>query len=1019
MFEWIIKTSLNNRGLVLVLALIFISVGIYSFGKIPLDAFPETTPVMVQVASNAPSMSPLEIELQVALPIEKALVGCPGLVEIRSISKTGFCQVTLIFNDKTEVYFARQQVSERLAGIDLPRGAEAPEMNPASSGLGEIFHYIIESPGRSLMELTTMHEWEIKPRLSAISGVAEVNTWGGFNRRGEILLDLEKMMSYGFSLHEVNEKIKKSQKTIGGGVFKRGGESQNIQVSSRFKNIKEALDIVVGHDQKGNPILLKHISTVQIGHEIRRGAVTTMGKGEAVLGLGFILFGENSYALSKKMLKAATEIQSSLPDDIHLKIVYQRNILVERVIDTVKENLSEGAVLVIIVLFLLLGHVRAGILVSLVIPLSMLFAFVGMEQTGMAITLLSIGAIDFGLLVDSSIIIVENCLRHLVMDSDGDRKAVILKAAMEVRDPTMFGELIILIVFLPVFTLQGVEGKLFTPMALTMVLALLGAMIFSLTLLPVLASFILPKKVRETETFLIRGLKYLYRPLLTICLKLRVIVFIGAISLLAFTFSLFPGLGAEFLPRLYEMSIVINTVRLAGIDLNESVRYGLKIEQFLLKHFPDEIDKIWTRYGAPQTATDPMGIELSDIFITLKNKLNWKKARTQEELIVVMRKALAPFPGQRLIFTQPIEMRVNEMIAGIRSDIGIKIFGKDFEQLKELGDKVHTTLEKIDGVADLSVEQLTGQPLLMVEMKRKKMAQLGIDSHHVFDFISSLPGIAVGEITDGEQHYPLVSRIKDASLLSPEKLLKMTIPLGNNQFIPVKEVLILKEIDGPSTVTHEWQKRRLVVQCNVRGTDLAGVANQVKNELTTKIKWPDGYYFKMSGQFLNYERGKNRLMLIAPFALVLIFFLIYLTIDSIRDSLIIFLAAPFSIAGGILALYFRKMPFTIPAGIGFIAVCGIGVLASLVLITMIRIGRNSESDIEEVIFTASLNRLRPILTTALTTILGFIPMALNTGLGAEIQRPLATVVIGGIITANLLTLFVLPAVYLIFGEREN
>ncbi|MDF1663930.1 MAG: CusA/CzcA family heavy metal efflux RND transporter [Planctomycetota bacterium] len=1020
LLDAIVSWSLDNRAIVIVVAIISAGLGLYSAFHLPIDAFPDTTPVQVQINTVAPALAPSEIEQQITFPVEQAMSGLPGLETVRSISKFGLSQVTVIFDDSIDIYFARQLIAERLQTVSLPKDRERPQMGPVSTGLGEVYHYLVTSKKRSLRELTTLHDWVVKPRMRSVPGVAEVNTWGGERKQYHVIVNLDRLTKFELTLDAVSNALRKNNLNVGGGNLSQGGELQLLRGIALTTGLEQIRNIVIkAHD--GTPIRIRDIAQVKIGHEIKRAAVTANGQGETVLGLGFMLMGQNSHDVTKAMAKRMENIKKDLPEDVEIKTVYERTDLVDNVIETVKKNLLEGAILVVAILFIFLGNLRAGLIVVSAIPLSMLFAFNGMLQFGIAGSLMSLGAIDFGLIVDSSVIMVENSVRRLSLEQDSPRSVleIVRDASLEVRRPTMFGELIIMIVYLPILTLEGVEGKLFRPMALTVIFALAGSLILSLTLMPVLTSLLLPRKIKEKENVLVRAAKWLYRPLVRFAMRGRYFVIVFALALVGLASWFSQSIGAEFVPRLSEMGIVINTVRLSGISLEESVRYGTKLEQLILKEFPDEVENVWTRTGTPEVATDPMGIELSDVFVTLKPRDQWTRATTQEDLMAAMRQEFDGLPGMRMLYTQPIEMRVNEMIAGIRGDLGIKIFGDDLRVLKAKGAELERILRAIPGAVDPYTEQITGQPVLEVVVKQDEIARYGIPARDVLDLIEAIGGIEIGEIREDQRRFNLLIRLGDRFRHDPDAVRDLTVLTVDGKRVPLSRLTDIRSVEGPSTITREWQRRRIVVQCNVSGRDVSGFVAEVRQRLETELDLPDGYHIEYGGQFEQLQRAQLRLMIVVPLALAMIFFLLYVSTHSVWDTLIIFTGAPFATIGGIFALWIREMPFTISAGVGFVAVCGVAMLNGLVLVETIKtlIGRGCEfaTAIEE----GALQRLRPVLMTALVAGLGFVPMALNTGVGSEIQRPLATVVVGGVISDCLLTLLALPALYFILGSSPQ
>ena len=1016
MLNAIITWSLNHRFLVIALTVLMAAGGIGALLRLPVDAFPDTTPVQVQINTTAPALSPLEIEQQITFPVEQSIAGLPSLDEVRSISKFGLSQVTVTFDDGTDIYFARQLVMERIQTVELPDGISRPEMGPVATGLGEIYHYLVTSPNHTLRELTTLHDWVIKPRLRSVPGIAEVNTWGGQRKQYHVLADPARLVKFDFTLDDVLQALETNNLNVGGGYIVQAGELHLVQGVSLTTNLEQIGNIVISaHD--GVPVRIRDIGEVREGHEIRRGATSANGTGEVVLGLGFMLMGENSHEVTTQLRKRMAEIQKALPEGVTITPVYERTELVDQVLETVKENLLEGALLVVAVLFIFLGNLRAGLIVAVAIPLSMLFAAQGMLRLGIAGSLMSLGAIDFGLIVDSSVIMIENSVRRL---SSADSRTSVLEtvraAAIEVRKPTMYGELIIAAVFLPVLTLEGIEGKLFRPMALTLLFALAGSLILSLTLMPVLASFVLRKGASERENWFVRATKRAYAPVVRFSIQHRRAVVTGAVVLLIAGAGLSTLIGSEFIPRLSEGGIVINTVRLSGISLEESVRYGTQIEKIILANFPDEVRYIWTRTGTAEVATDPMGIELSDVFITLQPRNQWTRAKTQDELVARMSDDLAGLPGMRVIFTQPIEMRVNEMIAGIRTDVGIKVFGDDLDELARIAAEVGKVVDAIDGSADVYVEQITGQPVLQVQVNQDAVARHGVSAKHVLEMVEAIGGISVGEIREGQRRFDLMVRLPQQYRSDPEAVRKILIPTATGGRVPLHRLASIKQIEGPSTITREWQRRRIVVQCNVRERDVGGFVEEARRRIAEEVSLPQGYFVSFAGQFEHMERARLRLNIVVPAALLLVFFLLYTSMNSVRDALIIFTGAPFAALGGLIALWVRGMPFTVSAGVGFVAVSGVAMLAGLVLVSSIKRMLSDGSSLEESIELSAITRLRPILMTTLVAALGFVPMAINTGVGAEVQRPLATVVIGGVLSANALTLIVLPAIYRMFGK---
>ena len=1017
MLNWVISFSLRNRLLVCLLALALAAIGGRALSRLPIDAFPDTTPVQVQVNTSAPSLNPLEIEQQITLSVELAISGLPGLTNVRSVSKFGFSQVVATFDDQTSIYLARQVVSERLSGIDLPEGLAKPQLGPISTGLGEVFHYILttSNPERSLTELRELHDWVVKPELRQVPGVAEVNSWGGFEKQFHVVAEPERLIKHGLTMEDLFAALEANNQTVGGGQVVSAGESALVHGIGLVTDVEQIGNIVLDtHD--GTPIRVRDVAEVQIGHEIRRGAVTADGKGEVVLGLGFMLMGENSHVVTRQLQARLPAVQRALPDDVRITAVYDRTELVDGVIQTATHSLLAGALLVVAVLFAFLGQLRAGLVVAAAIPLAMLFAGSFMLQAGIAASLLSLGAIDFGLIVDSSVIMVENCVRHLAMRRNAPRVDVVRDAAIEVRTPTMFGELIILIVFVPILTLEGIEGKLFQPMALTMIFALLGSLVLSLTLMPVLASLCLTQHAREREPWLVRLAQRAYAPALDAALRFRAVTLAAAAVLVALALVVALRMGGEFLPKLGEGAMVINVVRLAGIDIDEAVDSSTRIERLLLEHFPDEIERAWSRIGTAEITTDPMGIELADIFLALKPREQWTKAPTQQELATRIDEQLRDFPGVNLVFTQPIEMRMNEMIAGIRSDLGIKIFGDDFDTLTRISDDIQRVLLDIPGAADVTGEQITGQPVLQVSVDPKAIARFGMSARQVLSVVETVGGKRVGEIREGQRRFPLAVRLPERRRTDADALAATLIPTQLGPILPLKSVAHITQSEGPATIQREWGRRRMTVQCNVRGRDIHSFVGEAQRRIAAGVNLPVGYTINWGGQFENLERANRRLMFVVPLTLGLIFTLLYVSLGTLRDVLIVATGIPLGAVGGVAALALRGMPFTVSAAIGFIALSGVAILNGLVLVTFIKQRLQAETPLDAAVRDGCRLRLRPVLMTALVAAAGFIPMAVNTGVGAEVQRPLATVVIGGIASNTLLTLLVLPTLYMWLGD---
>ncbi len=1018
MLSRLIETSLRNRFLVLLLAILLVVIGIESAIRLPLDAFPDTTPNQVQINTEAPALSPEEIEVQVSYPLELALGGLKGLQELRSISKFGLSQVVAIFDDEIDIYFARQQINERLNEIHMSEGIARPTLGPVATGLGEVYHYYITSSARDLTDLHTLHDWVVKPRLRRVRGVAEVNTLGGLAKQYEVRPDPTQLAKYQIPLPELLRALAENNVNVGGGPLDVAGEVILVQGIGIARDEAELGSIVI-KAVGGVPIRVRDVAEVAIGHAIRRGGTTAMGRGEVVLGLAFMRMGENSRDVTIALEDAMRDIKTLLPDDVSVHVVYRRTDLVNHVLQTVERNLFEGALLVVAVLFAFLGNFRAGLIVASAIPLSMLFAVSIMQRIGIAGSLLSLGAIDFGLVVDSSVVMVENCARKLALDGRQRSKIDIIRdAALEVRKPTMFGELIIMIVYLPILTLEGVEGKLFRPMAIVVVLALGASMILSITLMPVLASLLLPRHMSDKETIPDRAAHWLFRPIFRATLNHPIVtlLLVGILTIGGTLLGL--RLGSEFIPKLYEGTIVFNTIRAASVNLDESQRYGTKIEQLLLHEFPDEIQAVWTRTGTAEVATDPMGLETSDVFVTLRPRELWKKARNQEQLVNRMADVVSGLPAMEAIFSQPIEQRINEMIAGIRADVGVKIFGDDIERLVSIAKDVERVLNEINGAADVGFEPITGLPIARVEVDRQALSRYGVAARTVLDMVAAIGGIEVGEVREREtgRRFPLMARLPAEYRTNPDSLDQILIPTADGQRLPFSRLAKITTATGPSTIQREWGRRRIVVQSNVRGRDLGSFVIDAKTRIQRDVKLPLGYSIEWGGQYDNLIRAEQRLYLVIPLALALVLCLLYLTFHSVRDALLIASGMLFARVGGVFGLWITGQPVTISAGVGFIALAGAAMLEGLVLVSAIRDRIAHGTPKRQAIEEAQSARLRPVLMTGLVAALGFVPMMLSQGIGAEVQRPLATVVVFGMVTDTLLTMLALPAIYLLFGK---
>ncbi|HZU95504.1 MAG TPA: CusA/CzcA family heavy metal efflux RND transporter [Planctomycetota bacterium] len=1018
MLAGIIEASLRHRAFVLIAALVAAVSGAVAFRDLPLDAFPDATPVQVTVNTVAPALSPLEIERQVTSAVEQGLGGLPGLQHMRSLSRFGFSQVTLQFADEVDLYRARQCVVERLATVTLPEGIARPSLGPVATGLGEVFHYVVTSRGENLTQARTVHDWIIRPQLRAVPGVAEINAWGGKERQWQVVADPDLLVKHDVALDELVRALERNNGSVGGGIVSAGGEAFLVQGVALPTTTDEVGDIVVSA-RDGISVRVRDVARVVEGNEIRRGAVTADGKGEVVLGLGFVLMGENGRAVAGRLAERLDEVRRGLPAGVSVEPVYSRVDLVDQVLDTVKRNLLEGALLVVAVSFVFLGDIRAGVIVALAIPLSLLFAFNLMLRCGVAASLMSLGAIDFGLVVDSSVVMVENSARRIAADLSGRSVVDIVRdAALEVRGPTLLGELVIAIVYVPILTLEGVEGKLFRPMALTVIFALVGSTILSLTVVPALASIGLSRRRRPDDGVLLGALKRGYRACVRFALARPVPVLTAATLAVVGAAALATRLGTEFVPKLREGSIVINTIRLASVSLDESVRYGTRIERRLLEAFPDEIQHIWTRTGTAEVATDPMGLELSDVFVTLTPRERWRHGKTQDELTAAMAAAVKDLPGMKTVFTQPIEMRMNEMIAGIRADLGVELFGDDFEVLRAKAGEIARVVEAVPGAADVSVEQVTGLPVLEVAVDRDAAGRYGIAAADVLATVEAFSPKKVGEIREGQTRFDLAVRLDHRYVHDPREVGKILVSGPDGGRVPLGRLARARLVEAPSTIQREWGKRRVVIQANVRGRALGDFVSDVRHAISESVPLPAGYHVDYGGQFEQLERARARLAVVVPLALAMVFALLSLAYGRLADALRVFSGVPFAAVGGVVALWVREMPLSISAVLGFVALSGVSVFGDMVLVSRVRQLVRESMPLSLAIEEAAESRLRPVLMTALVAALGFIPMATSTGIGAEVQRPLATVVIGGLLTSTVATLIVLPVLYA-FASRSS
>jgi len=1013
MLTRIIELSLVHRGLVIILTMLTAAAGLYSAVKLPIDAVPDMTNVQVQVVTNAGSLSPIEVERYVTYPVETTMGGLPKVEELRSVSKFGISVVTIVFQEGTDIYRARQLVAERLpeAASKIPPGYGSPGVGPLTTALGEVLQFEVRSDRHTPMELRTMLEWEISPKLRQVRGVTEINTHGGYYKTFEVQPDPDRMTSYGISMNLLFQRLQNNNSTSGGGYVIHHGEQRFIRGISLLKDEKDIGAVVVRRETDGTAILVRDIASVCIAPMTRQGAVTRDGRGEIVTGLVMMLIGENSRDVVSSAKERLKEIEATLPKGVRLEVTYDRAALIARTLKTVLTNLTEGGMLVVIVLLLMLGNLRAGIIVALAIPLSMLFATNVMLATGVTASLMSLGAIDFGMVVDSSVIMIENCVRKLSHDNgDASREEIILNAAVEVRKPTMFGELIIAVVFLPILLLEGMEGKLFRPMAMTVLFALGGSLILSLTFMPAMAFYFLPKKMDERDVFLVRVAKWFYVPIVTQTIKHPMVTVATALTVFVVSIPMARHLGAEFMPRLEEGDLLVEAVRLPSATLESSIEMSTQIEK-LLKKFP-EVRTIFSKTGRPEIANDVMGVHQTDVWVLLHPVHSWPTAKSRDRLIEEMSAVLkSNVPGVAFGFTQPIEMRVDELVAGVKADVAVLLYGDDLEVLGAKGKEIEAVLRTIPGSADVKADFQANLSALTIETKPEALAQYGIDAQAILDVVSSLGGHPVGLVFEGRARYPIMVRVPKMWREKLSLLEQVPVTESGGQTVPLKELADIRLEETPPTIEHEGNRRRTFVSANVRGRDIASFVTEAQKTVSEKVILPAGYEIRWGGDFENLQSASLRLAIIAPVVLVIIMLLLHTSLGSLRLACLIFLAVPMAASGGVIALYLREMPFSISAGVGFIALFGVAVLNGLVWVSAAENLRSTGMDLAAVSHQTALIRLRPVLMTALVASLGFLPMALSTSDGAEMQRPLATVVIGGLITSTLLTSLVIPCIY--------
>jgi heavy metal efflux system protein len=1020
MLNALIETALRNRFLVLMGTLLIAGMGVHSALNLPIDAVPDLTNVQVQVITEAPALSPLEVETLLSFPVEGAMSGLPNVEQIRSISKFGISVVTIVFKEGTDVYRARQLVGERLtkAASAIPTGYGTPTLGPISTALGEIYQFQIKGKGYSQMELRTILDWFVAYQLRAVSGVTEINSQGGELKTYQVEIDPDKLAEYKLSMTDVFTALKSNNANVGGGYLIREGEARYIRGESQAHKVED-IEAIVIDERKGVPVTIADVAKVHPAPMIRAGLVTRDGEGEIVLGIVMMLIGENSRQVVGRVKQEVAKLQSSLPPGVTIEALYDRTHLIDQTLDTVLHNLVEGGALVIVVLLLLLGNIRGGLIVALAIPLSMLFAANVMLATGVTASLMSLGAIDFGMIVDSSVIMVENCVRRLSHEGGTRPKLEIVRdAAVEVRKPTMFGELIIAIVYLPILALQGTEGKLFRPMALTVIFALFGSMVLSLTLMPVLVSMGLSSKIKEKEVWLVRMLKHVFTPALDAVIRRPGIATLLALALIGVSIPVALNLGGEFMPKLNEGDLVIEAVRIPSASLEGAVLASRQIEEIVRK-FP-EVRLVYCKTGRPEIANDVMGVHQTDGWVILKPQSEWRKGLTRDQLIEEMDKELSEnVPGVKFGFSQPIEMRVNELVAGVKSDVAALIAGPDLDVLRQKAAEVEKILAKIPGAQDVKSPSAGRLPMLRISVRRDQLARYGIKANDVLDAVAALGGTTVGTLFEGQKRYAIQVRLPESWRNDPDRIgsIRITDPMGRP--IPLRDLATIAIEEGPNEIERENVQRRAVVGVNVRGRDIASFVAEAQAAIAKEVKFPPGYLIRWGGQFEHLQTATQRLLIVVPIALLLIFLLLYSTFGSLRLAALIYLAVPIAATGGIFALAARGLPFSISAGVGFIALFGVAVLNGLVWVSAVEHLRAEGVEPHEAAREAALVRLRPILMTALVAGFGFIPMAVATTPGAEIQRPLATVVIGGLVTSTLLTALVLPAIYPWFAEKPK
>ena len=1035
MLKSLIQLVIDRRYLVILLVFFIASLGIWNFTRLPIDAVPDITNVQVTVNTSAPGYTPLEVEQRITFPVETALAGMPRLESTRSVSRYGLSQITAVFEEGTDIYFARQQVAERTSslGSELPPELE-PELGPIATGLGEIFMFTVNAepgavnPDGSLVtpiDLRSVHDWMIRPQLLQVPGVVEVNPAGGFKKEIVVAFEPARLLAYGIDQNQLIERIRANNTNRGAGFIENNGAQWLMRVPGQAQSMEDIADIVIG-SSNGFPVRVRDVATLNVGEVMRGGAATQDGQ-EVVLSTVFMLIGENSRTVARAIAAKLEEISVGLPEGISVTPVYDRTELVEKTLDTVQRNLTEGALLVVVVLFLLLGNIRAAVLTAMVIPLAMLITVSGMVQTRVSANLMSLGALDFGLIIDGTVIIMENCLRRLGDAFKGrdaiplkERLQIVTDATHEVIKPALFGVFIITAVYIPILTLTGVEGKMFHPMAITVIIALLSGVLLSVTFAPACVALFFRRQVKDRANPIIFAARWIYKPVLAFSLRFYWLVIVLAIGLVVWTANIATRLGSEFIPNLDEGDIAMHALRIPGTSLEQAIELQLELEN-QVRTLP-EVERVFSKIGSAEVATDPMPPSVADTFIILKEREEWPdpdKPKTQ--VVAELESTVTPVPGNRYEFLQPIQMRFNELLAGVRTELAVKVFGDDFDQLIELGGQLEEVIASVPGAADVAVEQATGLPVLTMEPRRQALARYGISIQHLQDTLATaLGGSIAGTYYEGDQRSDIVVRLPEKIRGNPDNYRSLPVTVDEGLVVPLGELVTISVENGYNQIYRENGKRRVVISANVRGRDLGSFVSDVQGAVDASIEIPAGYFVEYGGTFEQLQSATQRLMIVVPITLIIIVTLLVLALNSIRDALIIFTGVPLALTGGVLALLITGIPLSISAGVGFIALSGIAVLNGLVLVSFINKLAVEKGDVLLAIEEGASIRLRAVMMTALTDAIGFVPMALNTGIGSEVQRPLATVVIGGVISSTILTLVVLPALYrFVHGRRAS